>query len=94
MNPNSFTDDFKQYGLPIPYGNIILPVPDDSNRYVLFHQTGNYNSTYLTPTELYYSVIDVSLNGGLGEVISKNNIALTNSFGGGLAACKHGNGRD
>jgi hypothetical protein len=94
LNPNSFTDDFSDWGLPIPYGNIILPVPDDTNKYVLFHQTGNYNSTYLTPTELYYSVIDMSLNGGLGEVISKNNIALTNSFGGGLSACKHGNGRD
>ena len=63
---------------------------------MLFHQTGNYNSlpSSLSSTEIYYSVIDISLNGGLGEVISKNNIALTGLFGWGLSACKHANGRD
>jgi hypothetical protein len=96
LNPNSFTDDFKQYGLVLPYGNIILPMPDDSNKYVLFHQTGNYNSlpSSLSSTEIYHSIIDISLNGGLGSVISKNNITLTGLFGWGLSACKHGNGRD
>ncbi|MCW5931883.1 MAG: PD40 domain-containing protein, partial [Bacteroidetes bacterium] len=71
-------------------------MPDDTNKYVLFHQTGNYSSlpSSLSSTEIYYSVIDISLNGGLGEVISKNNIALTGLFGWGLSACKHGNGRD
>ena len=96
LNPNSFTDDFKQFGLPLSYGNIILPMPGDSNKYILFHQTGNYNSLpfSLSSTEIYYSIIDISLNGGLGSVIAKNNIALTGLFGWGLAACKHGNGRD
>ncbi|MCW5931894.1 MAG: T9SS type A sorting domain-containing protein [Bacteroidetes bacterium] len=95
LNPNLFTDDWSDWGLPIPYGNIILPMPDDSNRYVLFHQTGNYNAiSPLSSTEIYFSVIDISLNGGLGEVISKNNIALNGLFGWGMAACKHSNGRD
>ena len=95
LNPNSFTDDWSDWGLPMPYGNIILPMPDDSNRYVLFHQTGNYNAiSPLSSTEIFFSVIDLSLNGGQGEVISKNNIAITGLFGWGLSACKHGNGRD
>ena len=95
LKPNSFTDDWSDWGLPMPYGNIILPMPDDSNRYVLFHQTGNYNAiSPLSSTEIYFSVIDISLNGGLGEVISKNNIALNGLFGWGMAACKHSNGRD
>ena len=95
LNPNLFTDDWSDWGLPIPYGNIILTMPDDSNRYVLFHQTGNYNAiSPLSSTEIYFSVIDISLNGGLGEVISKNNIALNGLFGWGMAACKHSNGRD
>ena len=95
LNPNSFTDNWKQYGLILFYGNIILPVPDDSVKYVLFHQTGNYNAiSAFSSTEIYYSVIDMSLNSGLGSVVSKNNIALTGSFGWGLSACKHGNGRD
>ncbi|MCB8931493.1 MAG: T9SS type A sorting domain-containing protein [Bacteroidia bacterium] len=94
LNPNSYTDDWIQDGLPIPYGNIILPVPNDTNKYILFHLTGNYNSMYLSPTEIYYSIVDMSYNGGLGKVISKNNIIQTGLFGGSFAACKHGNGRD
>ena len=94
INPGQFTEDYKTHGLPLPYGNIILPMPDDSNKYVLFHLTLNYSSPILAATEIYYSIIDITLNGGLGAVISKNNIALTGSFGWSLAACKHGNGRD
>ncbi|MBV6453550.1 MAG: hypothetical protein FNNCIFGK_00784 [Bacteroidia bacterium] len=95
LNPDSFTNDWIQYGLPIPYGNIILPMPDDTNKYVLFHQTGDYNSiSTLASTEIFYSVVDISMSGGFGQVISKNNVALSGSFGWGLSACKHGNGRD
>ena len=94
LNPGQFADDFPA-GLPIPYGNIILPMPDDSTKYVLFHQTGDYNSiATLASPEIFYSVVDISMNGGFGQVVSKNNIAMTGSFGWGLSACKHGNGRD
>jgi hypothetical protein len=92
LNPNSFTDDFKQNGLPIGYANLFLPMPDDSNKYILFHQTLDY-TTWDSPN-IFYSIVDISLNGGLGQVISKNNIALSGSFGGGITACRHGNGRD
>src|SRR5690606_28607380 len=94
LSPNSFTNS-EPDGLPLPNGNIFLPMPDDSNKYILFHQTGNYNSgSLLSSTEIYYSIIDMSFNGGLGKVVSKNNIALNGLFGWGLGACKHGNGRD
>ncbi len=93
INPNSFTSS-EPLGLPLPNGNIILPMPDDSGKYVLFHQTGNYSSSVLSSTEIYYSIIDITMNGGLGVVISKNNIITTGLFGWGLSACKHGNGRD
>ncbi|MBE7510761.1 MAG: T9SS type A sorting domain-containing protein [Bacteroidia bacterium] len=95
LNPNQCTYDYgHQYGLPIPYGTIILPMPDDSNKYVLFHQTCNYNSPILIDSNFYYSIIDVTHDNGLGEVISKNNVAHTDVFGWGIAACKHANGRD
>src|SRR6185436_4021555 len=92
LNPNQFTTDKKDFGLPISYGNIILPMPGDTNKYVLFHQTLDY-STGDSP-DIFYSIADLSLNGGLGQVISKNSVALNGSFGGGITACKHGNGRD
>ncbi|MBS1764495.1 MAG: PD40 domain-containing protein [Bacteroidetes bacterium] len=91
LNPGQFADDFPA-GLPMPYANIILPMPDDSNKYILFHQTLDY-TTGDSPN-IFYTITDVSLNGGLGEIISKNNIALSGSFGAGITACRHANGRD
>ncbi len=93
LNPNSYTDDYKSDGLSVINGNIIIPMSDDTDKYVLFHQTGNYDAA-LASTEIYYSIVDMSYNNGLGKVISKNNIIKTGTFGYGLTACKHGNGRD
>ncbi|KXK46381.1 MAG: hypothetical protein FNNCIFGK_01775 [Bacteroidia bacterium] len=96
LNPNSYTTDFCDSfgGLPLSHGNIILPYPNNSDKYILLHQTGNYNAPYLISTELYYSEIDLSLNGGLGAVTAKNQIILNDYIVGGIAACKHANGRD
>lgn len=80
-------------GLPQPYSNLFIPFPGDSNKYILFHQAADLSINLLCPA-IYYSIIDISLNGGLGAVISKNNIALSGNFSWGFAACKHGNGRD
>lgn len=80
-------------GLPQPYANLFLPMPGDSNKYILFHQAADIATGFACPY-IYYSIVDISLNAGLGEVISKNNIALSGTFGWGFAACKHGNGRD
>ena len=96
LNPNSFTDDYcgsYPEGLPLAHGNIILPYPNNPDKYILFHQTGNYNNNLIS-TELYYSEIDLSLNGGLGAVTTKNQIILNDNLSWGLAACKHANGRD
>ncbi|MBS1764953.1 MAG: T9SS type A sorting domain-containing protein [Bacteroidetes bacterium] len=92
LNPGQVVDDFKDNGLPMPYANLFLPMPNDSNKYILFHQVLDYTTNNVP--NIYYSIVDISLNGGLGQVISKNNIALSGSFGGGITACKHGNGRD
>lgn len=92
LNPNLTTSTMKPYGLAVLNGNIILPMPDDSNKYVLFHQTFGDFTNY--SIEIFYTVIDKTLDGGKGDVISKNNIALSGAFGYGLTACKHGNGRD
>ncbi|MBE7510757.1 MAG: T9SS type A sorting domain-containing protein [Bacteroidia bacterium] len=96
LNPNSFTNDYCNVvpiGLPLPHGNIILPYPNNPDKYILFHQTGNYNANGVS-SELYYSEIDLSLNGGLGEVTAKNQNILNDGLMWGLAACKHANGRD
>jgi hypothetical protein len=49
----------------------------------------------LRPDKLYYSIVDMQGNGGLGEVIQKNIILLNDTLAAGqLTACKHANGRD
>lgn len=70
---------------------VIVPYPGNSNLYYLFH-TG-----VISYGEIYYSLIDISLNNGLGKVIQKN--ILLDSLNGakvtdGITAIKQGNGRD
>jgi hypothetical protein len=94
LNPNSFTNNWSS-GLPISNGNIFLPWPNDTTKYVLFHQTGYYDSNYnLASRALYYSIIDLTGDNGLGEVIQKNTIILQDTLAYGLGACKHANGSD
>jgi hypothetical protein len=97
LNPGLFADSycFPTSGLPMSGANLIIPYPGDSTKYVLIHQVGDFNNN-LAASELFYTVIDMTLNNGLGGVVpnQKNVIAFTGTMSWGLAACKHGNGRD
>jgi hypothetical protein len=76
---------------------LILPFPGDSNKFYVFHYWGDVITAYtILPLKAYYTVVDMSLNNGLGAVISKNNIAINDTLSeyGLLTACKHANGRD
>jgi len=70
-------------------GLLILPIPNDSNRYYIFHKT-QYNSK----NNLYYSIVDMSLNSGLGELVVKNIQIPCDSITQRTTAVKHANGRD
>lgn len=67
---------------------VIVPMPGNASMFYIFH-TG----IYFTPG-LYYSIIDMSQNGGLGKVVSKNNQLQSAPYFSTTAAIKHGNGRD
>jgi len=93
LNPNTFTSSWP-FGQVITHGNLFLTFPDDTNNYILIHQTGD-SLNNVPSTELYYSVIDISLDGGMGGVTNfKNIILFQDTISWGLAACKHANGRD
>jgi hypothetical protein len=100
LNPGSWADSYcsSTTGLPNIGGNLIIPFPGYSTRFILFHQIGNFSITfpYLNSPEIFYTVVDMNLNGGLGGVIvgQKNLIAFSDTLSWGLAACKHANGRD
>ncbi len=95
INPASYTTSRNQYGLALPQGNLVIPFPQDSTKYYLFHETcDDVGATYAT-LFLYYSVIDMTLAGGLGAVVQKNTVLLNDSLvEGRITACKHANGRD
>ena len=70
--------------------NELVIIPRDSNKYFLF----SYGSDTPNNDGLYYSLIDMNSNGGLGSVIAKNVQLNPNRIGDCLTAVKHGNGRD
>jgi hypothetical protein len=95
LNPSDYTSDYADFGLFITQGNLIIPIPGDTNRYYLFHQTIDDDIGTYCSLHLYYSIIDVTGDLGRGTVIQKNYRLLNDSLiAGGLTACKHANGRD
>ena len=71
-------------------GNMIIPIPSDSNKYYVF--IADINGSI--GNSIYYSIVNMSLNGGLGSVISRDNLLLTDHVNEKLNAVKHANGRD
>jgi len=90
LNPGYFTNGWS-YGLPIIYGNVFIPYPSDSNKYLLIHET-ELSPSYIMG--IYSSVIDITLAGGLGEVIQKNDSITVDTLSYGIAAVQHANGED
>ncbi len=93
LNPSAYTTARNSTGLYLIQGNLVIPFPGDTNKFILFHHTIDDNINY-NIYHAYYSVIDMSLNAGLGAVIQKNIVILTDTFAGGFTATKHANGRD
>jgi len=82
-------------------GAISIPWPDSPNLYLLFvndYQTTvfpNDPSSTGSSRHLYYNVIDMTEDGGLGAVVLKNQIAVVDTMSSNsIEACRHANGRD
>jgi hypothetical protein len=82
------------YGYPTHQGVMILPFPGHSNQYVLLHLRKPDPIYPLFIEDFLYSVINMTGDGGLGSVISKNNLIKHDTFCDMLTAVRHGNGRD
>jgi len=80
-------------GYPLHQGVLALPYPGSDHLCIIIHQgyAGNSNQT----NELRYSLVDMSADGGLGDVTLKNQlIYIHKEFASNLTAVRHGNGRD
>jgi len=67
---------------------IILPISGQPNRFYLFSLLA------LSPYGLYYSIIDINENAGLGKVVERDIQIGTDRMWDAMAALKHANGRD
>jgi len=68
-------------------GHLIIPFIGDSIKDYLF-TLGGLGNGYL-----YYSTVDMGLNGGLGQCLLRHQLLLDRTMSEKLAAVKHGNGR-
>jgi hypothetical protein len=87
-------------GNPLTQGMIALPKPGSQHLYYLFYTDIDdpyYMQPFfpLAPVTLYYALIDMSLENGLGAVIEKNVIVLEDTLSRGMIqAARHFNGED
>jgi hypothetical protein len=89
--------NFPAGSYPTYNGLAFLPMPSDSNKYILFHQSRVNDTTFLAyPTKrLNYTIVDSKLKGGIGDATEKNVMIIYDRISEvGIRACKHGNGRD
>jgi hypothetical protein len=70
-------------------GLLILPWPGDSSKYYIFTKSQTSSKTIM-----YFSIVDMTADNGLGAVISKNNKIWTDSLTDRTTAVRHANGRD
>ena len=68
---------------------VIVPDPSNLDRFYIF-SAGVTTSN----SGLYYSIVDLSFNGGLGKVVQKNVQLRNDTITDGITAVRHGNGRD
>lgn len=94
LNPSDYTDNWYPTGLHLLQANLIVDIPGTIDQYLLFHCTVDEIPGF-TSQYLYISLVDMSLNGGLGAVVFKNQLIYDGDLQPGrLLAVRHGNGRD
>jgi len=97
INPGDVYNNLtqEQTGYIIPGGATILPCPDDNQKYYIIHQKMVLDSVIgLRVSGLYYSVVDMTLNNGDGDLQVKNVEILSETLNCGIGVVRHGNGRD
>ncbi|MCW5922878.1 MAG: PKD domain-containing protein [Saprospiraceae bacterium] len=96
MENGDTLNEYKPTGYDLPQGAIIIPYPEKENNYILFHMEEGYVAPWgNTGVGLYYSVIDMEENNGLGKVVQlKLPLVIDTLEYGKLAVVRHANGRD
>jgi hypothetical protein len=88
-------------GCPHRQGVLSLPIPESDSLYVLFNldfdNAYSYDTSFFpyAPQRLFYQIIDMSKDTGLGAIVQKNQIAILDTFSrGNIQAARQANGKD
>lgn len=93
LNPSIYTSSYPE-GLHLAQPALIIPKPETAGIYYLIHGTLD-DQVAFTAQHLYLTTIDMSLGGGLGGVVAKNEILINDQLNvGKITAVRHANGRD
>jgi hypothetical protein len=93
LNPSWYTSQYPG-GHHISQACLILPNPDTEGVYYIFHGTLD-DPVGQFAQYLYLTTIDMNLDGGLGGVVTKNQVLITDILNvGKITAVRHANGRD
>jgi outer membrane protein assembly factor BamB len=104
-NGDSLNYPSQYYSLQVPQGQAsrqgmaVLPYPNNANKYYIFHFTPTdtlLNAGGYEALNLYYSLIDMTLDSGRGDLTAKNIPIIQDELlsASRIAACQHANGRD
>ena len=89
---------YNETGYDLPQGGIIVPYPEQEDKYILFHSKEGWVDIpgwELECVGLYYSVIDMTKNNGLGSVVQRKvPLSIDTLAYGKLTMARHANGRD
>ncbi|MBK9108636.1 MAG: hypothetical protein IPM92_09815 [Saprospiraceae bacterium] len=94
LNPGDYWNDYQGVFYPITNASSFLTINGMENLIYLIHKRkiwdSNLNTSY--SDKLYYTLISINDNGGLGKVLNKNQIILEGKFiPNQMAVCKHSN---
>jgi len=86
----------QQLGYRIPQGIYAIAAPGTTNKYILIHSLDDSIGPIplINGRELLNTLLDMSANGGLGQVIYKNQVVIDDLISDEFAMVRHGNGRD
>lgn len=92
LNPSWYTSQYPE-GHHVSQACLILPRPDTPGGYYLIH--GTIDDPTPLARYLYLTTIDMGLDGGLGAVVTKNQVLIEDDLNPGkITAVRHANGRD
>lgn len=96
LSPCELTQNYFSNGSNGSQSVLVVPIPNDHAKYYVFSVAGfSFSNGIYQTKKLQYSIIDMSLNGGLGACTQKNITLINDTLrSGGLTICRHANGRD